>query len=195
LSERDDGVTATTTPLEHDEVRVFTIDSDDSATVRDAARRIIGGILGIPPERIEFCNAPGGKPFLRDNAELQFSISHSEKVAMVAVTRVAAVGVDIERIHLVRNAEAIVRRFFPPDEAAGILDSDQPALHFAEAWTRSEARVKERGAGVWNAAEPAPGATVRQLSAPEGFAAAVAVGAADWVISQYNISIADLVGL
>ena len=181
--------------LAHDEVRVFTLDSGDSAAIRDATRRILGALSGIALDKIELYDAPGGKPFLRNDAELQFSISHSENFGMVAVTRVAAVGVDIEKIRVVKNREAIVRRFFPPGEAAGILGSDDPALRFAEAWTRSEARVKERGASVWNAAEPDPGATVRQLSAPAGFAAAVAVASADWVISEHSISIADIVSL
>ena len=195
MSDARAGVASITTALAHDEVRIFTLDSGDSPTVRDATRRILGAISGIAPDQVELYEAPGGKPFLRNDVELQFSISHSENFGMVAVTRVAGVGVDIEKIRPVKHAEAILRRFFPPGEAAGILGGDDRDLRFSEAWTRSEARVKVRGASVWNAADPDPQVTVRQLAAPAGFAAAVAVASDEWVIAQHNISIADIVRL
>jgi phosphopantetheinyl transferase len=187
--------TGATTALGSAEVRILTLDSGDSATVRDATRRILSQISGIAFEDIDMYDAPGGKPLLRNDDSLQFSISHSHEVAMVAVTRVAPVGVDVELIRAVPNAEMIMRRFFTPEDAAIIRADDDSDLRFAEAWTRAEARVKVRGASVWQAAKADPSTTVRQLSAPSGFAAAIAVASATWIVSQHNIVIADIVAM
>lgn len=182
-------------PLGEDEVRVVTLDNGDSATVRDVTCRILAALLGVPSDRIELHDAPRGKPLLRNDASLHFSISHSHDVSMIAVTRVAPVGVDIEQMRAVPNAETILRRFFTHEEIETILTDDNRDLRFIEAWTRSEARVKVRGASVWEAATPDPNVTVRALRAPDGFAASVAVANPVWTIKQYNASVADIVAL
>jgi phosphopantetheinyl transferase len=183
------------TPLAPDEVRILTLDSGDSATVRDVTRRVIAALTGIAPREIEIYDTPNGKPMLRNDAGIHFSISHSRDVAMVAVTRVAPVGVDIEQIRAVPNAEAIIRRFFTDEDAAIIVASDNRELRFAEAWTRAEARIKVRGATVWDSAKPDPQTVVRQLQAPDGFAAAIAAASASWTSSQHSISVAAVVPL
>jgi phosphopantetheinyl transferase len=181
------------TPLGPDEVRVYTLDDGDSARVRDVTRRILSSLTGIPHGDIELFNAPKGKPLLRNDPALHFSISHSHDMAMVAVTRVAPVGVDIEQLRAVPDAEAILRRFFKHEDVDAILSDDRRDLRFIEAWTRSEATVKVRGASVWEAATPDPDTTVRQLRAPAGFAAAIAVASPSWKVTQHNISVADVV--
>jgi len=188
-------VNAAVRPLRDDEVRVLTLDSGDSATVRDATRRVLATLLDAPLEQIELYDAPKGKPLLRNDPALHFSISHSHDVSMIAVTRVAPVGVDIEQLRAVPNAETILRRFFTHEEIETILTDDNRDLRFMEAWTRSEARVKVRGASIWEAATPDPDATVRALHAPDGFAASVAVANPAWTITQYNISVTDIVAL
>lgn len=179
-------------PLLPDEVRVYTLNSGDSATVRDTARRILAVLLEIAPAAVELFETPKGKPLLRNDPGLHFSISHSHDVSMIAVTQVAAVGVDIEQQRVVPNAETILRRFFTHEEIDAILSDDNRDLRFIEAWTRAEARVKVRGASVWEAATPDPDSTVTQLVAPDGFAAAVAVAAPTWTVYQHDISTADI---
>ncbi len=181
--------------LELSEVRIFTLDTGDSATTRDVARRILAALLDIAPADVEIFDAPKGKPLLRNDSSLHFSISHSRDVSMIAVTRVAPIGVDIEQLRAVPNAEAILRRFFTHEEISTILSDDKRDLRFVEAWTRAESRVKVRGASVWEAATPDPNTTVRSIAAPDGFAAAVAVASTTWTISQHNISVADVVAL
>ena len=179
-------------PLLPDEVRVYTLNSGDSATIRDTARRILAVLLEIAPAAVELFETPKGKPLLRNDPGLHFSISHSHDVSMIAVTQVAAVGVDIEQQRVVPNAETILRRFFTHEEIDAILSDDNRDLRFIEAWTRAEARVKVRGASVWEAATPDPDSTVTQLVAPDGFAAAVAVAAPTWTVYQHDISTADI---
>lgn len=180
-------------PLARDEVRIFTLDTGDSTAVRDFTRRVLAGLTGVALDDIEIYPAAKGKPLVRNDPGLHFSISHARDVAMVAVSRVAPVGVDIEQLRIVPNAETILRRFFTHEDISAILGDERRDLRFIEAWTRAEARVKVRGASVWEAATPDPNTTVRQIEAPDGFAAAIAVASATWSISQSNISTADVV--
>ena len=112
---------------------------------------------------------------------------------MLAVTRVGAVGVDLEQMRAVPNAETILRRFFTHEDLNAILSDDNRDFRFMEAWTRSEARVKVRGASVWEAATPDPASFVRRLDAPDGFVASIAVAGAVWIVTQHIISVASVV--
>lgn len=183
--------------LARDEVRVYTLDSGDRELVRHAARHLLGSLVGVVPTEIAFQVGEKGKPYLSNDRSLYFSVSHSHDVSMIAVTRVADVGVDIERLRAVPRAEEILRRFFSQDELASILSDDNRDLRFVQAWTRGEASVKVRGASIWEAATLDPSVTVRALHAPDDFAAAIAVGggrgAIDWHVTQMNVAIADLV--
>ncbi|MEO7103711.1 MAG: 4'-phosphopantetheinyl transferase superfamily protein [Gemmatimonadaceae bacterium] len=184
---------AVAAPLRSDEVRVFTLDTGDGAAVREVAKRVLAAQVGVATDAIEIYAAPKGKPLLRNDASLHFSISHSQGIAMLAVTRLAPVGVDIEQMRAVPNAETILRRFFTHEDVSAILSDDNRDFRFMEAWTRSEARVKVRGASVWEAATPDPETIVRRLDAPDGFAASIAVASALYEVTQYNISVADVV--
>jgi len=103
---------------------------------------------------------------------------------MIAITRTAPVGVDIEKVRSVPRAEAILRRFFPSEDVESVLSGDNRDLNFVRAWTRAEATVKVRGASLWEAATPDPSVTTRDLIAPDGYAASVAVAAQQWHVTQ-----------
>lgn len=186
---------------------MYTLDTGDRHVVRAATRAVLAGLMSatghaVPPDSIEFDLGARGKPYLRNDATLFFSISHSHDISMVAVTRVADVGVDVERSRAVPQAAEILRRFFSHEDIAAILSDDQRDLRFTEAWTRAESRVKVRGASVWEAATPDANATVRAITAPDGFAAAVAVGVPadtasggdDWHVTQLHVSVGNLLG-
>jgi phosphopantetheinyl transferase len=188
-----DSLRSATQSLDSGEVRILTLDNGDSETVRDAARRLLAIELGIAVDETELFNAPKGKPLLRNDPALHFSISHSHDVSMIAITRVAPVGVDIEQLRAVPHAEAILRRFFTQEDISTILTDDNRDLRFVQAWTGADARVKVRGGSVWEVATPDPDTTVRELIAPAGFAASIAVASPDWTASQYNILLSELV--
>jgi len=179
--------------LGSDEVRVFTLDTGDGLVVREVAKRVLAVHAGVAVDVIEIYAAPKGKPLLRNDESLHFSISHSRGIALLAVTRVAAVGVDLEQMRAVPNAETILRRFFPHEDLNAILSDDNRDFRFMQAWTRSEARVKVRGASVWEAATPDPASVVRGLDAPDGFVASIAVASDAWVVTQHDILVADIV--
>jgi 4'-phosphopantetheinyl transferase len=175
-------------PLRDGEVRVYTLNTGDRDRVRFVARMLLAGLLGVEPEEITFEYGPQGKPYLQNDRGLHFSVSHSNTASMIAVTRVAAVGVDIERQHMGDHTEKIMRRFFTPEDIEAITTDENRALRFARAWTRAEATVKVRGASVWEAATPDPSVRVRELVAPDGYAASVAVASESWDVVQVDAS-------
>jgi phosphopantetheinyl transferase len=189
-----DTLDAARAPLARDEVRVFQLDSGTSDVVNDATRRILALQLGVASDDVELGIQGKGKPVLVTDPDLFFNISHSHDVSLVALTRVAPVGVDVERVRVVPHAEMILKRFFSPEQLEQILSDDHRDLRFVEAWTRAEAVVKVRGGSVWEVATPDPLVTVRNIEPPDGFAAAVALRAVEWHVTRATLTIAALRG-
>src|SRR5207248_10490631 len=76
------------------------------------------------------------------------------------------------------DAEQIAARFFPAAEAEELRGepADRRSLSFLTRWTRKEAYVKATGQGLSGLTDSAQdGWWIRELDAPPGFAAAVAV--------------------
>ena len=100
-----------------------------------------------------FQYSPSGKPSLRDvteSGDLHFNVSHADGVALYAITRGRAIGVDIERVRADMANERIAARFFSPREVATLrsLRPDLQSEAFFTCWTRKEAYVKARGVGI-----------------------------------------------
>jgi len=188
------GAAGHTEPLGANEVRVFTLDSGEREVTRTVRRAVFAALLGATPGDIAYDIGAKGKPALRNDPSLHFSVSHSHDTAMIAVTRVAPVGVDVDRIRPMDHAAAVLRRFFSEAEMLEILSADNPEFRYIRAWTRAEATVKVRGASVWEAATPDPSVTTRDLVAPEGYAATIAVAAPTWHLTQRTLRARDWVG-
>ena len=66
---------------------------------RGALRKLVGGYLGIEPDRLGFVYEERGRPVLSSEfsgAGLNFNLSNARDLALVAVTRGRGVGVDLE---------------------------------------------------------------------------------------------------
>jgi 4'-phosphopantetheinyl transferase len=114
-----------------------------------ALRSILGRYLDVPPESIRFETTAFGKPYLAGST-LSFNLSHSDGLALFAVTSSGQVGVDVERIRPVTDADAIVKRYFAPGEArqyASVPPPERSATFFST-WTRKEAFLKATGLGL-----------------------------------------------
>ena len=79
---------------------------------RGFLRYVLGRYLAARPEALKFSYNSYGKPSLDGERSLQFNMSHSHEMALVAVTRDAAVGVDVEHIRSDFASEEIATRFF-----------------------------------------------------------------------------------
>ncbi len=123
------------------------------AAGRGALRRILGACLEVSAETLKFSYGPNGKPAVASPpgaGGLEFNLSHSEDLALLAVTRGPSVGVDLERVRLLPDADDLVQRFFSRREAAvfqRLPPRERPAAFF-NLWTRKEAFLKATGEGI-----------------------------------------------
>ncbi|MBN2003873.1 MAG: 4'-phosphopantetheinyl transferase superfamily protein [Anaerolineae bacterium] len=118
------------------------------STLRD----ILSRYLDLPADQLAFSTNPYGKPALAtpDHAWLQFNLSHSGDLALIAVTRNRPIGIDVEQIIPPDNFPRLVEQYFSANENAAFLalpDCKRAAAFFA-GWTRKEAYVKALGTGV-----------------------------------------------
>ncbi|MCL4401055.1 MAG: 4'-phosphopantetheinyl transferase superfamily protein [Acidobacteria bacterium] len=137
-------------------------------------RRILGSCLGIDPALVPLERSAKGKPILAEPyARLKFNMAHSGEAGLYAVGFGREIGVDIERVRPIREAEGIANRFFSPAERS-LLDGT-PESFFA-VWTRKEALLKATGEGIFGMEAPVPeGWSVVDLPAIPGYAAALAL--------------------
>lgn len=120
---------------------------------------------------------PAGKPVLRDRTDVFFSLSHSGRYILCAVSG-AAVGADVQERRDVR--ESMSRRFHPAERRwlESVAPRERQAAFF-RLWTRKEAWVKAvSGERTLSLAEedvihPPAGLFFREYELPEGYAAAV----------------------
>jgi 4'-phosphopantetheinyl transferase len=108
---------------------------------------------GRPPGDWRFVEERRGKPAIDPGLRvpgLHFNLSHARGLAVVAVTRLAAVGVDLERTDRRIDARSLIRRFFAPGEAAELeaLPPERLQNRFFIHWTLKEAAVKAGGQGL-----------------------------------------------
>jgi 4'-phosphopantetheinyl transferase len=129
---------------------VYERDAKRFSTRRFRMRQILGAYLSCEPGVISFVAGEHGKPFLHPdhNSDLQFNLSHSEDMAVLAVARELEVGVDVEWIRPVE--ERIAEKFFSPAEQRALADlpPEWVTRGFFECWTGKEAFVKARGTGL-----------------------------------------------
>ncbi len=86
-----------------------------------------------------------GKPMLRDDPGLHFSLSHSGNAVLCALDR-RPVGADIEMIRH-HNLEHLLS-VFSDRERASIEQAASPELCFTRLWTRKESYLKLTGEGL-----------------------------------------------
>ncbi len=126
------------------------------ARCRSALREILGGLLCEQPRLLRFRAVARGKPELDfpsiDGGEppVRFNVSHSSELAVIAVCRSRELGIDLEQVRAIGEAERIVESFFSADELAefGQIGSEQKAMAFLRGWTRKEAILKGLGVGI-----------------------------------------------
>ena len=167
-----------------------------------ALRLFLARCLGIEPTRVLYENGDHGKPHLVPGlAPLEFNLSHSDELALIAATRDRSVGVDLERVRDVRDLLDIADTHFSLAEREALRSvpqADRRAAFF-RCWTRKEAVVKASGEGLARELDSfdvdlAPGSTsalkrfggrpgyeaglsLRDIPSPPGYAAAGAVAA------------------
>jgi 4'-phosphopantetheinyl transferase len=143
---------------------------------RGLMRTLLSRYLETKPAKLEFVYNPYGKPFLSGafaESRLNFNLAHSENLAIFAVTRAGTIGVDVERIRPLTDADQLAVSSFSARESAAFhnLPLEQKPVAFFNLWTRKEAWLKATGEGIGhllNVIEVSflPGEPARFLSLP-----------------------------
>jgi 4'-phosphopantetheinyl transferase len=172
-----------------------------------AARVIIGDFAGVPAGQVEWSHGPNGKPELAGACrELQVSLSHSGRLAVLAIAVGRRVGVDVQQFPARTDVRRMAERFYPPDEARFVAAGGAAGRlgRFIQLWARKEACVKVTGGvlmqgmrlpvrgnnpiAVHAPDSPLPGPyLVRDFVVPRGFHGAVAAeGLSPYDVTQHH---------
>jgi 4'-phosphopantetheinyl transferase len=119
---------------------------------RIALRKILAEYLNTPAHEVEFCTTKHGKPYLNNQAHAEkvfFSLTHTDRIALVAITGIAPIDVDAERIRLLPDLLEIANRYFHSREARSLASvrGIERTNAFFRCWTRKEAILKAKGTG------------------------------------------------
>ena len=154
---------------------------------RGFLRYVLARYVAANPDELRFSYNAYGKPTLAGGRSLQFNMSHSHEVALVAVTRAAAVGVDVEHIRSDFASDEIATRFFSrlEVETFSSLPKEEQVAAFFRCWARKEAYIKAIGKGL---SQPLDGFDV--TLAPDDPAALLRRGEEDtltWSMSDIDV--------
>ena len=119
---------------------------------RAGLRWLLGKYLGCAPERLSFRYGAYGKPFIAGpgQGKLDFNLSHAGGYALVGFSSGQPIGVDLEAEDPTIEIERLTQRFFSTAESRQVLalpPTDRVAAFF-RTWTRKEAFLKAKGAGL-----------------------------------------------
>jgi 4'-phosphopantetheinyl transferase len=178
---------------------------------RGALRRILARYTGERPEHLLFSYGRWGKPRLEPAGRakrMEFNVSHSGQIVLIAFASGRRLGVDVEKIlPVAENDERLSRSWLSELELSEMSTMDAPARTraFYSLWTRREAYLKARGEGlslppecveVPCESEPpleslseSPSSrlySLRNLEIGPGYAAAVAVEGYGWRLSRWE---------
>jgi 4'-phosphopantetheinyl transferase len=120
---------------------------------RGTLRLALSSYTGISPELLSFEYSKHGKPSFAATHEarrLQFNLSHTHGMMLLAVVRNRRIGVDIEKIRSDFNVRQIAERFFSLQEQSVLrtVPDEQQYQAFFRCWTRKEAYIKAKGEGM-----------------------------------------------
>lgn len=117
---------------------------------RSALRSLVAHYLGSSPQMVRFRYTEHGKPILDGATGLQFNVSHTEGLALLAFACGRDLGVDVEKLHSTTDVRKLAERFFSIQEREelGKLEGEDLHAAFLRCWTRKEAYIKARGEGL-----------------------------------------------
>lgn len=118
-------------------------------SARHALYALLAEALGRAPAEIDLLSDEFGKPALA-GAELHFNCSRSGPEALIGLSAERALGVDIECIREIADADGLAQTHFTQTERAYLRGGADAARseRFLECWSRKEACLKALGLGL-----------------------------------------------
>ena len=146
---------AVLTDEERDRARRFVFDRDRDRFIgaRACLRQLLAARLGTPPDSVELVYGAHGKPALAPgyaDTGLRFNVSHCDDLTLYAFSCGREIGIDVEAVRPIGDADDIAARFFSQREnrAYRALEPSDRPLGFFQCWTRKEAFIKALGDGL-----------------------------------------------
>ena len=126
----------------------FSVHRDRYVRGRGKMRSVLSQYLDEDPKTLPLKIDALGKPFLED-FRIHFNLSHSEDLAVLAVSEIPSIGIDIEQFSREVDIEGLGRRCFTEKENERIekLAAEEKVRAFFWTWTAKEARMKATGEG------------------------------------------------
>lgn len=130
----------------------FETDKKKFIAARAILRIILGKYLRTNPHEICFEYNQYGKPSIGGGrrTEIKFNLSHSDNLALFAVTKTREIGIDIECVKPGLVDESMVSQCLTWRETEHLqtLSETDRDLFFFDCWTRKEAFLKAWGKGL-----------------------------------------------
>jgi len=132
---------------------IFERDRRRYLVAHGALHAILSRYLKIDPATLRFDIGSNGKPKLpsaHTPSGVDFNLSHSNKMALLAVTHGREVGVDVEYVQENFEFQQVAERFFTAREVAAMRSLPSPLQRqaFYKCWTSKEAFLKAKGTGL-----------------------------------------------
>lgn len=170
----------------------FARDRREFVVTRALLRQILARYVGRATTDLCFDFNSSGKPMLKGTQSLHFSVSHSRDLALFAIAR-SQVGIDVEYIQTRVLRQTVIEQYLarPDWSHLQVLPAKARAVELYRCWTQKEAVLKAIGVGLLHPPRhvnvladgrkfhvvSALGRNwfVRQVAAPVGYAAALAI--------------------
>ncbi|MEY3739441.1 MAG: hypothetical protein RLZZ192_116 [Pseudomonadota bacterium] len=116
-------------------------------------RGALSRLIPKHPSEWQFDVNEFGKPHITNGGltqDIQFNLSHTQGMAVVALAVNREVGIDVEHLGRKETNIDIAERFFAPEEVAELmaLPQAQQSTRFLEYWTLKESYIKAIGMGL-----------------------------------------------
>jgi len=117
---------------------------------RGLLRSLLARYASLEPASLTFDYGPTGKPSLREDPQVAFSLSRAKDRLVVAVARSRRIGIDLVIEDPRLDCTAFANRFFSPGEnrALAALSELQRRPSFFFVWAQKEALLKATGLGI-----------------------------------------------
>jgi 4'-phosphopantetheinyl transferase len=120
-------------------------------------RHLLAGYVSLQPSEVRIRKGKLGRPKLDARhlkTDLDFNLSHSGDLMVLAVAIDNRLGVDVELLRTRPGLDKLVRRVFSADEQTALSAVGEVGYlaAFFQGWTRKEALLKGAGAGVFRQA-------------------------------------------
>ena len=116
---------------------------------RAMMRTILAQYLHDKPECLDFAYNKQGKPMIAHKSQIEFNLTHSGELALLAVGQTWPMGIDLE-FFSARPYENIGKYLFSPTELNELsrqADNIKPLVFF-QIWSQKEAFIKACGLGL-----------------------------------------------